>query len=268
MKKALFPVIALVLSAVGASVANAAPTPGRKLPGPSAVQAARLKKYPPPNYLSHYLPDDRYKIAGNVWKYVSTDLDTYYHVPSSPNMLRQPANRVIGFANARDAEEAGYVADPTDGTATRAVSSTVPNTDGKFFSDQEAAYLKQMRQLLIIADSNDRAMGRSLTEIARQPDAQTTDSIILSSAGRVAKDYVTTSRRLLVQLNRLKPPARLRRFHTLLKDSFTRDINAGLSMYNAFTTLDMSSMQRISSNAALSKISFQKAMDELVRLQR
>ncbi|RYG60821.1 hypothetical protein EON80_24390, partial [bacterium] len=164
MKKALFPVIALVLSAVGASVANAAPTPGRKLPGPSAVQAARLKKYPPPNYLSHYLPDDRYKIAGNVWKYVSTDLDTYYHVPSSPNMLRQPANRVIGFANARDAEEAGYVADPTDGTATRAAATTIPATEGRVFSNEEAAYLKRIRELIVIADNTGNAMRQGLGE--------------------------------------------------------------------------------------------------------
>jgi hypothetical protein len=76
--------------------------------GPSARMAARLKKHPTSNWLAHYLPDDRYKIAGGIWKYVSTDLDTYYHRPDSPNMLRQPANIVIGFASAAEAEEAGY----------------------------------------------------------------------------------------------------------------------------------------------------------------
>ncbi|RYG69106.1 hypothetical protein EON80_10415 [bacterium] len=77
-------------------------------PGPSAKMAARLKKYPTSQWLAHYLPDDRYKIAGGVWKYVSTDLDTYYHRPNSPLMLRQSAGRVIGFASAAEAEEAGY----------------------------------------------------------------------------------------------------------------------------------------------------------------
>ncbi|MBW3635513.1 MAG: hypothetical protein KY445_03475, partial [Armatimonadetes bacterium] len=76
--------------------------------GPSAKSAARLKKRPTSKWLAHYLPDDRYKIAGGVWKYVSTDLDTYYHRPDSPLMMRQSASRVIGFASAAEALEAGY----------------------------------------------------------------------------------------------------------------------------------------------------------------
>ena len=83
---------------------------------PSAKAAARLKKHPRTPWIAHYLPDDRYKVAGGVWKYVSTNLDTYYHVPSSPNMMRQPNSGVIGFASARAAEEAGYKPDPRDGT--------------------------------------------------------------------------------------------------------------------------------------------------------
>lgn len=80
--------------------------------GPSAQMAARLKKYPTSSWLAHYLPDDRYKIAGGVWKYVSTDLDTYYHRPNSPLMLRQSAGRVIGFSSTKEAEEAGYMPGP------------------------------------------------------------------------------------------------------------------------------------------------------------
>ncbi len=80
--------------------------------GPSARMAARLKKYPTSAWLAHYLPDDRYKIAGGVWKFVSTDLDTYYHRPDSPLMLSQPASRVIGFSSVQEAEEAGYRPDP------------------------------------------------------------------------------------------------------------------------------------------------------------
>lgn len=81
--------------------------------GPSARAAARLKKYPTSRWLAHYLPDDRYKIAGGVWKYVSTDLDTFYHRPESSLMINQPAGRVIGFSSAAEAEEAGYKPDPT-----------------------------------------------------------------------------------------------------------------------------------------------------------
>jgi hypothetical protein len=80
---------------------------------PSVRQAFRLKYYPPPGWIQHYLGDDRYKINGKVWKVVSTQLDTYYHRPSCPNMLRQPAGIVIGFASADEAIEGGYRPDPT-----------------------------------------------------------------------------------------------------------------------------------------------------------
>ncbi|HEX8552691.1 MAG TPA: hypothetical protein VF681_14170 [Abditibacteriaceae bacterium] len=75
---------------------------------PSAREAARLKHRPPRNWLQHYLPDDRYKIAGGVWKVVSTQYDTYYHRPDSPLMLRQPASIVIGFSSEQEAIDAGY----------------------------------------------------------------------------------------------------------------------------------------------------------------
>ena len=84
--------------------------------GPSAKAAARLKKNPTSTWLAHYLPDDRYKIAGGVWKYVTTNLDTYYHRPDSPNMMNQPNSGVIGFPSAQAAAEAGYSPDPRDGT--------------------------------------------------------------------------------------------------------------------------------------------------------
>ena len=89
------------------------PVIGRGMPsGRSAKMAARLKYAPPNNYLKHYLGDDRYKIAGGVWKVVSTQLDTYYHRPTCPNILRQHADIVLGFSHSKDAEEAGYRADP------------------------------------------------------------------------------------------------------------------------------------------------------------
>lgn len=102
----------LVVSALSAVLGWSPPLHAGPM-GPSARMAARLKKYPTSSWLAHYLPDDRYKIAGGVWKYVSTDLDTYYHRPDSPLMLRQPAGRVIGFSSTKEAEEAGYVAGPS-----------------------------------------------------------------------------------------------------------------------------------------------------------
>jgi hypothetical protein len=75
---------------------------------PSARAAARLKHNPPRGWIRHYLGDDRYKILGGTWKVVSTELDQYYYPAWAPEMLRQPAGRVIGFPSAGAAEEAGY----------------------------------------------------------------------------------------------------------------------------------------------------------------
>lgn len=104
--KPLFPPLVWSLLAL-ISTAHAGPM------GPSAEMAARLKKYPTSAWLAHYLPDDRYKIAGGVWKYVSTDLDTYYHLPNSSLMISQPAGHVIGFSSVAEAEEAGYRPGPS-----------------------------------------------------------------------------------------------------------------------------------------------------------
>jgi len=76
---------------------------------PSALSAAKLKHRPPQNWIRHYLGDDRYKIAGGVWKVVSTELDRYYYPAWAPEMLRQKPGIVIGFASAAEAEEAGYM---------------------------------------------------------------------------------------------------------------------------------------------------------------
>jgi hypothetical protein len=76
---------------------------------PSALAAAKLKHRPPQNWIRHYLGDDRYKIAGGVWKVVSTELDRYYYPAWAPEMLRQKPGIVIGFSSAAEAEEAGYM---------------------------------------------------------------------------------------------------------------------------------------------------------------
>lgn len=80
---------------------------------PSAKAAALLKNHPPAGWINHYLGDDRYKIAGNVWKVVSTPTDHYFHRPECPEMLRRSPDNVIGFASVTDAEEAGYLPDPS-----------------------------------------------------------------------------------------------------------------------------------------------------------
>jgi hypothetical protein len=98
--------VALSASVFYMSVAVAGPS------APSARVAARLASKPPNNYLKHYLPDDRYILAGGIWKVVSTQTDKYYHRPTCPNMLRQRADLVIGFHAPAAAEEAGYMPDP------------------------------------------------------------------------------------------------------------------------------------------------------------
>ena len=128
---------ALLLAVFASGVAtssHAAPV------GPSAKAAASLKKNPTSAWLAHYLPDDRYKIAGGVWKYVTTNLDTYYHVPSSSNMMSQPNDGVIGFPSAQAAEEAGYKPDPRDGT----LQQVRGNLEKKQFAmEQESAQAAQ-----------------------------------------------------------------------------------------------------------------------------
>ena len=89
---------------------DSAPAHAQRSKGPSAIAAARLKNRPPQNWIRHYLGDDRYKIAGGIWKVVSTELDRYYYPAWAPEMLNQPAGIVIGFSSATEAEEAGYMA--------------------------------------------------------------------------------------------------------------------------------------------------------------
>ncbi len=134
MKIKLSALLLATLLAGAATGSYAAPA------GPSAKAAARLKKNPTSAWLAHYLPDDRYKIAGGVWKYVTTNLDTYYHRPDSPNMMNQPNSGVIGFSSAQAAAEAGYSPDPRDGT----LQQVRGNFEQKQFArEQEAARAAQ-----------------------------------------------------------------------------------------------------------------------------
>lgn len=115
--------------------------------GTSAEAAAILKNHPPAGWLSHYLGEDRYKIAGNVWKVVSTQRDKYFHRPDCPEMLRQSANIVIGFPSVASAMEAGYLPDPHCHPAR--TSATI-NTGGAVSSHSQKVRLSDGRSTVII----------------------------------------------------------------------------------------------------------------------
>ncbi|BCM90235.1 hypothetical protein IAD21_02086 [Abditibacteriota bacterium] len=270
MKTILFPVATLVLSSISLFTCQANAAPGSKRPTPPMVAAARLKKYPAPSYLSHYLPDDRYKIAGGVWKYVSTDLDTYYHVPSSPNMLRQPAGRVIGFANARDAEEAGYVADPSDGTASKAAPTTIGGgiRGGQGFSPEENRYIQQVEALLADTEKNGQNLSvkiHSMTgQIGRANDNATT---VFASAAPIVKEFLTASQGILGRFNRLQPPPRMQRVHTLLREALMKNVSAAVHMNSIVTTGDISQLQLIGQDVTLANIALKKAGAEFQKIR-
>ena len=228
--------IFLALLAIGSGASQAGANP-RGL-GPSAIEAARLKYYPPGGYLSHYLPDDRYKIAGNVWKYVSTDLDTYYHVPSSPNMMRQPADRVIGFASAADAEEAGYSADPSDGTgqiaSVRMQSPSVGRGSVEGENAKETAYLNRVVPLLTKAQSDATALGQQFSATMQRSQGrgqQVSTPVVMR---QMMTQLLGQTRSTVRNFERLRPPARFRRFHSLLAQTL-RDSNTAVYALNRMT---------------------------------
>lgn len=207
--------------------------------GPSAIEAARLKAYPPGGYLSHYLPDDRYKIAGGVWKYVSTDLDTYFHVPQSANMMSQPADRVIGFNSVREAEEAGYTADSSDGTAARVAASrpvmSAPRSATITGSNlDETRYLGRVIPLLLQARRDSDALGQRFTATMKttRPGQAAATRVVMQ---RTISQLLRQTRSLVINVERVRPPARYRRFHSLLSLSL-RDSNNLVYGLNRMTT--------------------------------
>jgi hypothetical protein len=272
MKNSLFLLGALVVGAASFHISKAAPAPGSKRPGPAAVQAARLKKYPPPGYLSHYLPDDRYKIAGGVWKYVSTDLDTYYHVPQSPNMMRQPADRVIGFANVRDAEEAGYIADPTDGTASKASPTAVSSNGSRGLdglSEAENRYVINVlalieRQGLATIAQFDRLEG-VLQQLKNQPDDNT---ITLRAVSPVVRDYFKLQQQGLATFDRLKAPPRMHKIRTLYRDYFKKLVDSAVYMNRTVHTGDIGYVELSTRSINASQTSVRNATTAVQALRR
>lgn len=109
LQRRVLPLIAIALGMTLLSQAHVQAWPSSR----SAKVAARLAKYRPYNWLGHYLPEDRYLLAGKTWNFVSTQLDPRYHRADCPNMMRQPANIALGFFSIREAREAGYIPCPT-----------------------------------------------------------------------------------------------------------------------------------------------------------
>ena len=236
--------------------------------GPSAIEAARLKTSPPRNYLSHYLPDDRYKIAGGVWKYVSTDLDTYFHVPTSANMIRQPADRVIGFSSVREAEEAGYVADPTDGTsrqvaASRVIAvlprSTFPTRESSGggtgavprtitgSNPLETRYLGKVIPLLLKARNDATALGERYAASMRnanQPGQRAATPVVMR---QMMSQLLRQTRSTVANVERVRPPARYRRFHSLLSQSLRDDNNLIYGLSRMMTNGNLSGLMEMQS---------------------
>ena len=98
---------------VGATNVSAAISRGPVI-SPSVKRAHRLKYNPPRGWIRHYLGDDRYKI-GMTWRVVTTPNDKFYYPPFAREMLLAPADKIIGFSSAQDAQEAGYAPAPAYG---------------------------------------------------------------------------------------------------------------------------------------------------------
>ena len=113
MKRFRFFTLAVLLSSTLSTIdlAHAASSRGPVI-SPSVKAAHRYKYNPPRNWIRHYLGDDRYKIAGGIWKVVTTPNDRYAYPAYAREMLRRSPNNVIGFSSKEEAEEAGYILSP------------------------------------------------------------------------------------------------------------------------------------------------------------
>ena len=222
--------------------------------GPSAVAAARLEKKAS-GWLSFYLPNDRYKIAGGVWKYVSTDLDTYYHKPNSPNMLRQSPNRVIGFASAEDAEEAGYLPDPADGTARKVGPTSEFSSLGNLNASaaKNAAEAKYLVTLANLA-AQQKASNEKLQATAMSMRGARSMASVLATVRQNSAQAFKDATRFLGQLRALKAPPRFAPFHRQLTATFAVQRGLLSDLYNLGATANMQSV----SNLQVRMLSLQK----------
>lgn len=244
--------------------------------GPSAIEAARLKASPPPNYLAHYLPDDRYKIAGRVWKYVSTDLDTYYHLPASANMMRQPADRVIGFSSVRDAEEAGYVADPTDGTARQVAASQpmapMPRGAGSGATitgstGEETKYLGRVIPLLLKANNDSTALSQQFVARMKANQSQPGQGAVMPAIARqMMSQLLRQTRSTVINIGRISPPARYRRFHSLLTQSLRDSNNVVFGLNRMTTTGNLGVLMQMRPQMQRAQITQRQLLQEANRL--
>lgn len=261
----------LAVLALGSAWALEAKANPRGL-GPSAIEAARLKAFPPGGYLSHYLPDDRYKIAGGVWKYVSTDLDTYYHVASSPNMMRQPADRVIGFSSVREAEEAGYTADPSDGTARQVEASrpviVVPGSSGVAITGStgdETRYLGRVIPLLLSSTKNATAITQRFSSTMRR-SGPGQNAAVPAMMRQMTSQLLRQTRSTLVGVGRVRPPVRYRRFHSLLSQSLRDTNNLVFGLSRMTTTGNLGFLMQMQPQLQRAQVNERQLLQEANRL--
>lgn len=244
--------------------------------GPSAIEAARLKDDPPPNFLSHYLPDDRYKIAGGVWKFVSTDLDTYYHVPSSPNMMRQPADRVIGFASIRDAEEAGYTADPTDGTAREAAMaepSLSPGGAGTGLAKlngnaEEERYSQKVEPLIRQSQRDGMQLLMSLMTAARSARQSGQAAAFPAAMRQTTAQSLSQSRNLIRRFDSVRPPRRLGHLHSLISQELHTSNNMIFGLNRIAVTGNVGYLMQLQNQARRGQALQTAINQEVARLRR
>lgn len=198
--------------------------------GPSAIKAAQLKKRAS-GWLAFYLPEDRYKVAGGVWKFVSTDLDTYYHRPDSPNILRQSPARIIGFSSAQEAQDAGYLPDPSDGTAsgTSARLSGLGNLNTN--AGRNPAEIKYLTNLSAVAEQQLSSLENLKATFVANRNSNSIPARMTSLKQQSSQAYRDTSK-LVTQLRRAPVPKRFRRFHNQLVNTFTTQKNLWGDIYN------------------------------------
>jgi len=145
---------------------------------------------------------------------------------------------VIGFASAADAEEAGYTADPTDGTASQATMApgfgsfgggSVAGNDA-----QETRYLGRVVPLLVRAQSDAKAVGEHFSQSMQNSRGRGQGAAMVVMLRQTMAQLLGQTRATSRSFESIRPPARFRRLHSLMAQSL-RDSNTAISALNRMT---------------------------------
>jgi hypothetical protein len=155
---------------------------------------------------------------------------------------------VIGFANAREAEEAGYVADRTDGTAQRAAPVTVPSIVGSGSGNSGNSYVDRISQIVRSGKRQEAAWLASLKQTGDAGRGAT--PAVKAAFARI----IPVIRRAYSQMRAVRPPQKYARFHTLLllanrqslqsATQFSRSLNRGELDLGALNVMDQIQSQQ------------------------